>query len=71
MRVGGLTDNIFYIIISYMTLFKPRKQTKREILVIILQDGTKLKMLRYGKRKGLKDLSEVARLAIKKLLAGF
>jgi hypothetical protein len=51
-----------------MTNFKP---TKRETLVVILQDGTKIKMLRYGNRKGLKDLSEVARLAITKLLAGF
>jgi hypothetical protein len=48
-----------------MTLINP---IKRETLVVTLADGTKIKIRRYAKRNKLKDISEVVRLAISKLL---
>ena len=47
-----------------MNLYK----SKRETLVVVLADGTKIKLSRYGKRNKLKNISEVVRLAIAKLL---
>jgi len=45
-------------------------KTKRDQLVVVLKDGTRVKLDRYGKRKGFKNLSDTVRRIFDIVLGG-